>query len=201
MPEKKPHSELCLQGQFLVAMPLMGDPRFHESVIYVVEHNANGAMAITINQPIKELRFIDVLSDLGLGAPEQLIKVSNDIAQREVLRGGPVETARGFVLHSPRFYKEETSFVINPDICLSASMEVLKAMAFKSQAKNKALFALGYCGWSAGQLEAELVQNAWLTVPHSIELIFDTPVHERYEAALDLLGINRASLSAFSGHA
>ena len=178
----------------------MGDPRFHESVIYVVEHNGNGAMAITINQPLKELHFIDVLSDLGLGTPEQLIKISDDIAQREVLRGGPVETARGFVLHSPDFYKEETSFVINSDICLSANIEVLKAMAFNPEAKN-ALFALGYCGWSAGQLEAELTQNAWLTVPHSLKLMFDTPLRSRYDAALELLGINRASLSAFSGRA
>ncbi|VAW16433.1 UPF0301 protein YqgE [hydrothermal vent metagenome] len=201
MVDMKTDNQLCLQGQFLVAMPLMGDPRFHESVIYVVEHNANGAMAIIINHPVKELRFIDVLSDLGLGEPEQLIRISDDIAGREVLRGGPVETARGFVLHSPDFYREETSFVINSDICLSASIDVLKAMAFNSQAKNKALFALGYCGWSAGQLEAELAQNAWLTVPHSIELIFEVPVQERYEAALELLGINRASLSAFSGRA
>ncbi len=180
---------------------MMGDPRFYESVIYVVEHNANGAMAIAINHPLEQLRFIDVLSDLGLGAPEQLIKLGDDIARQKVLRGGPVETARGFVLHSPDFYQEETSFVINSDICLSASMQVLKAMAFERQGKNKALFALGYCGWSAGQLEAELAQNAWLTVPHSMALIFDIPLKERYEAALDLLGINRASLSAFSGRA
>jgi len=201
MADKKPDNQLCLQGQFLVAMPLMGDPRFYESVIYVAEHNANGAMAITINQPLAELRFIDVLSDLGLGEPEQLIKLSHDIARHQVLRGGPVEAARGFVLHSPDFYREETSFVINSDICLSASMQVLKAMAFEPHNENKALFALGYCGWSAGQLEAELAQNAWLTVPHSMELIFDVPLEKRYEAALDLLGINRASLSAFSGHA
>jgi len=200
MAEKNQYDQFCLQGQFLVAMPLMGDRRFYESVIYVVEHNANGAMAITINQPLKELKFIDVLSDLGLGTPEQLIRISDDIAQRAVLRGGPVETARGFVLHSPDFYKQETSFVVNSDICLSANIEVLKAMAFKPEAK-KALFALGYCGWSAGQLEAELAQNAWLTVPHSLELMFDTPLRSRYDAALEMMGINRASLSAFSGHA
>ncbi len=200
MAEKNSNGELCLQGQFLVAMPLMGDMRFHESVIYVVEHNANGAMAITINQPLKELHFIDVLSDLGLGTPKQLNRISDDIARREVLRGGPVETTRGFVLHSPDLYRQETSFMVNSDVCLSANIEVLKAMVFNPKAKN-ALFALGYCGWSAGQLEAELAQNAWLTVPHSLELMFDIPLSSRYDAALELMGINRASLSAFSGHA
>ncbi len=200
MREESPDSELCLQGQFLVAMPLMGDQRFHQSVIYVVEHNANGAMAITINQTLDNLQFIDVVEGLGLGTPEQLIRMSKKIAHQDVLRGGPVQTGRGFVLHTPDLYTEENSLVVNSDIRLSASMEVLKAMAFKRQGE-KALFALGYCGWSAGQLEHELAQNAWLTVPHSLALMFDTPLKARYDAALEIMGITRASLSAFSGRA
>ncbi len=191
---------MCLRGQFLVAMPLMGDKRFHQSVIYVVEHGAQGAMAITINQALDNLQFIDVLEDLGLGTPEQLIQISEKVARQNVLRGGPMQTARGFVLHSPDLYMQANSLVVNSDVCLSADLAALKAMAFGRQEEN-ALLALGYCGWSAGQLEHELAQNAWLTVPHSLALMFDTPLEARYDAALKTMGITRASLSAFSGHA
>lgn len=188
-----------LKGQFLVAMPHMTDERFFESVIYVVDHGTEGAMAIIINQTFQDLRFEDILRDLDLNAPGQ-IKVSSKIARRHVLRGGPVEKARGFVLHTPDFSVGDNSFAVNKDIRLSANLDVLKAIAYGKK-PEKALFALGYCGWSPGQLEEELAQNAWLTVPHSVDLLFDVPFDARYEKALESMGINRASLSAFAGNA
>jgi putative transcriptional regulator len=200
MSENKPLIDFSLKGQFLVAMPLMGDERFHESVIFVVDHGPEGAMALIVNQQIEDVRFEDVLADLDLEPPERVVEISSKVVKRQVLRGGPVEKSRGFVLHSPDYGSEGGSMRISDDVHLSANLDILRAIAYQNKPK-KALFALGYCGWSPGQLESELAQNAWLSVPHSAELLFDTPFESRYEKALGLMGINRASLSAMSGNA
>ena len=193
-----------LQGQFLVAMPLMGDRRFIESVLYVVEHNREGAMAVAIHDPIKDVKFGDVMADVAHGFPADKtgheIRVSPQMANQPVLRGGPVQRGRGFVLHASEIKLDGQSFPINRSTMLSADLEVLSAMA-RSDAAEKTLFVLGYCGWSPGQLEGELAQNAWLTVPFSQNLLFETSFKERYDRALGLLGINRASLSAVGGRA
>lgn len=188
-----------LKGQFLVAMPSMGDERFRESVIYLVGHGDEGAMGLMINQPLEDMRFGDILDELDLGESEEQIRLPEAVRDRQVLRGGPVQKGRGFVLHTPDYFREGNSYVVDSDVCLTATLDVLKAMAYRNTPAN-AVFALGYCGWAPGQLENELALNGWLTVPFSRDLLFETPVSERYDIALRLLGITRASLSSIAGH-
>ena len=188
-----------LRGQFLVAMPDMGDDRFRETVIYLVGHGDEGAMGLVVNQSVEDMSFADILEELKLGDKDELIHLPDDIKNRQVLRGGPVQKSRGFVLHSSDYFKVGNSYEVNEDICLTATLDVLKAMAFK-ETPHEALFALGYCGWSPGQLEQELQGNGWLTVPFSRELLFGRPIEARYDAALARLGITRATLSATAGH-
>ena len=188
-----------LRGQFLVAMPDMGDDRFHETVIYLVGHGDEGAMGLVVNQSVEDMRFADILEELKLGDHDELIHLPDDIKNRQVLRGGPVQKSRGFVLHSSDYFKVGNSYEVNEDICLTATLDILKAIAFKNS-PSEALFALGYCGWSPGQLEQEIQGNGWLTVPFSRELLFALPIEARYDAALGRLGITRATLSAAAGH-
>ncbi len=189
-----------LRGQFLVAMPTMGDDRFHESVIYIVGHGDEGAMGLMVNQPLDDLRFADILEELGLTGKDEGISLPSRVKDREVLRGGPVQRGRGFVLHSPDYYREENSYIVNDEICLTATLDVLKAMAYDDKPSD-AVFALGYCGWAPGQLENEISLNGWLTVPYSRDLLFGTAPSERYDIALGQLGITRATLSGAAGHA
>lgn len=189
-----------LKGQFLVAMPEMGDDRFRDTVIYVVGHSDDGAMGLVVNQSLDDMRFADILEELRIGDKADIIRLPEDIREREVLRGGPVQRGRGFVLHSPDYFREGNSYLVTDEICLTATLDVLKAIAFK-RSPSDALFALGYCGWSPGQLEGEIKGNGWLTVPFSRDLLFGTPIALRYDAALARLGITRASLSSSSGHA
>lgn len=191
---------ISLKGQFLVAMPEMGDPRFRDAVIYVVGHGDEGAMGLVVNHSVDDMRFEDILKELKLGSEEEIIRLPDDVRERQVLRGGPVQRSRGFVLHSSDYFRKENSYEVSDDICLTATLDVLKAIAFKN-APADALFALGYCGWSPGQLENEIQHNGWLTVPFSRELLFETPVDKRYDKALGVLGITRASLSGMSGRA
>lgn len=188
-----------LEGQFLVAMPDMGDERFAESVILLVGHGSEGAMGIVVNHELANLRFADILDELDLGDPDAVIRLPDSIRDRSVMRGGPVEKGRGFVLHSPD-YTSGNTYPVTSGICLTATLDILKAMAF-GPAPRSSLFALGCCGWSAGQLEGEIGNNGWLTAPFSQELLFETPVEDRYDAALASLHITRASLSPDAGHA
>ncbi|MBU1306913.1 MAG: YqgE/AlgH family protein [Alphaproteobacteria bacterium] len=188
-----------LEGQFLVAMPDMDDERFAESVILLVGHGDEGAMGLVVNQTLPNLRFADVLDELDLGDPDSVIRLPDAIRERVVMRGGPVEKGRGFVLHSSD-YQSGNTYEVAGGVSMTATLDVLKAMAF-GPAPRSSLFALGCCGWSAGQLEDELAGNGWLTVPFSRELLFDTPVEQRYEAALASLNITRATLSPDAGHA
>ena len=190
---------ISLKGQFLVAMPEMTDQRFKETVVYLVGHGDEGAMGLVVNQSLNDLRFGDILTELKLGDPDQLIRLSADVRERTVLRGGPVEKGRGFVLHSSDYFRNGNSYAVSDDVCLTATLDVLQAIAFKTEPSN-AIFALGYCGWSPGQLESELLDNGWLTVPFSRDLLFDAPIELRYDLALAQLGINRANLSV-AGHA
>jgi len=193
-----------LQGQFLVAMPLIGDKRFKESVLLVVEHNSEGAMAIAINEQIPQIKFGDVYSDLMDASPlengKKEVPISSFMAAQPVLKGGPVQSNRGFLLHEGQEQHEGISFPVTPTLSLSASMDTLRNFAGKDNPGN-VIFALGYCGWQPRQLENELAQNAWLTVPHNHELLFSTDYGDRYDFALKLLGITRASLSAFGSRA
>ncbi|HQZ12102.1 MAG TPA: YqgE/AlgH family protein [Devosia sp.] len=189
-----------LKGQFLVAMPSMGDDRFRDTVIYIVGHGDEGAMGLVVNQSLDDMRFADIIEELKLGDREDIIHLPEPVRNRQVLRGGPVQTSRGFVLHSADYFRHENSYPVSDDVCLTATLDILKSIAFQN-APADALFALGYCGWSPGQLEIELKHNGWLTVPFVRDLLFETPIAERYDAALAQLGITRATLSSTSGNA
>lgn len=189
-----------LKGQFLVAMPEMGDERFKGTVIYLVGHGDEGAMGLVVNQSLEDMRFADILEELGIGEKDDIIQLPEQVKGRQVLRGGPVQRGRGFVLHSPDYFREDNSYTVTEEVCLTATLDVLKAMAFHN-APTDALFALGYCGWSPGQLEEEIKHNGWLTVPYSRHLLFEAPIEARYEAALGQLGITRATLSTMAGNA
>lgn len=190
-----------LKGQILIAMPQMGDDRFAEAVIFIIDHNDQGAMGLMINRTYEDMRFGDILEDLSLGEPEEMIRLSSDVAQREVVSGGPVERARGFVLHSPDYFVDGSSVLVDDKLCLTANLDILRAIAFTDDGPERSLFALGYCGWGAGQLEAEIAANSWLTAPSGDDLVFSVPFDERYDAALSKLGIGRAALSSEAGHA
>jgi putative transcriptional regulator len=192
---------MSLKGQFLVAMPSMGDERFHDAVIYLVGHGEEeGAMGLVVNQSLEDMRFADILEELNLGEKDDLIDLPADVRDRHVMRGGPVQKSRGFVLHSPDYFRQDNSYPVTDEVCLTATLDILKSIAFKN-APADALFALGYCGWSPGQLEEEIKGNGWLTVPYSRDLLFDAPIEDRYDAALGQLGVTRASLSGTAGNA
>lgn len=181
-----------LTGHFLIAMPAMADPYFAKSVTYVCEHNAQGALGIVINRPI-DMKLAELFEqvDLQIDDPE--------MGQTAVLFGGPVHVDRGFVLHQP-VGAWQSSLVINDDTALTTSKDILEASAHGS-GPHKMLVTLGYAGWAAGQLEQELAQNAWLTVPAQDSVIFDLPSEEKLAAAMGLLGVDFASLSDEAGHA
>lgn len=189
-----------LKGQFLVAMPGMEDPRFHESVVYLVGHGEDGAMGLVVNQSLPDMSLADILIELDLSEPDELIKLPESVLDCDVLRGGPMEKGRGFVLHTPDYFRDGNSFAVNDEITLTATLDVLKAMV-RGSAPREALLALGYCGWAPGQLESEILENGWLTVPYSKDLLFSLPLKDRYEAALSKLGVTRASLSSEAGRA
>jgi putative transcriptional regulator len=191
---------ISLKGQFLVAMPEMGDERFRGAVIFMVGHTDEGAMGLVINQPVEDMRFVDVLEELGLGEKDEVIRLPTTVRDREVLRGGPVQRGRGFVLHSPDYFREGNSYEVSDEICLTATLDILKAIAFSGEPAD-AVFALGYCGWAPGQLENEIALNGWLTVPFSRDLLFGSALGDRYDMALSQLGITRATLSGAAGHA
>ena len=187
-----------LEGQFLVAMPDMEDERFAESVILIVGHGPEGAMGLVVNHELANLRFADILDELDLGDPDAVIRLPDSIRDRAVMRGGPVEKGRGFVIHTGDYHSGNT-YRVGEDIGLTATLDVLKAMAF-GPAPRAALFALGCCGWSPGQLETEIGANGWLTIPFNRDLLFEVPVEKRYDEALASLNITRATLSTEAGH-
>lgn len=192
--------EMSLKGQLLIAMPGMGDARFVDSVIYLIGHGDDGAMGLIINQELPDLKFREILSEMDLAADDALIELPSSIQNRAVLRGGPVEKGRGFVLHSPDYEGSDTTITVEDSVCLTATTDILKDIVF-GHGPEQSLFVLGYCGWAAGQLEDEIKANGWLTAPQTTDLLFETPIDTRYDAALSTLGINRASLSAMAGTA
>lgn len=181
-----------LTGHFLIAMPAMADPYFAKSVTYVCEHNAQGAMGIVINRPI-DMRLAELFAQVDLHIADPAL------ADMPVHFGGPVHVDRGFVLHQP-VGSWQSSLAINADTALTTSRDILEACA-RGAGPSKMLVTLGYAGWAAGQLEQELAQNAWLTVPAQDSVIFDLPSEEKLAAAVGLLGIDFASLSEEAGHA
>jgi putative transcriptional regulator len=187
-----------LDDQFLIAMPGMRDDRFARSVIYVCAHSEEGAMGIIINQA-QQLRFPDLLVQLGIVDEKQAIRLPAPARDLLVRNGGPVDRSRGFVLHSDD-YVVESSLPVSEDICLTATVDILRAISAGS-GPRQALMALGYSGWGAGQLEQEIVENGWLTCPADPDLLFDGDIDRKYDRVLASLGIDLAHLSLSAGHA
>jgi len=189
-----------LDGQFLIAMPGMQDSRFSRSVVYICAHSAEGAMGIMVNQAALQISFRDLLVQLNIIPEGPEIRLPESADGMLVHRGGPVETGRGFVLHSADYFIENSTLTIDDNVCLTATLEILKAIALGTGPRN-ALLALGYAGWAPGQLETEIQANGWLSVPGAPDLIFDPNLDQKYERALATIGIDPARLSSEAGHA
>jgi putative transcriptional regulator len=188
-----------LDGQMLIAMPAMGDERFSRSVIYICAHSSEGAMGIIVNQPAPNIDFSDLLVKLDVIPATDAIRLPSR-ATVKVMRGGPVETERGFVLHSADFFIENSTLPIDEGICLTATLDILKAIA-RGDGPLSAILALGYAGWAPGQLETEIQGNGWLHCAADPELIFGPDIGAKYEKALRKIGIDLAMLSSEAGHA
>ena len=189
-----------LDGQLLIAMPVMGDPRFERSVIYMCAHSSEGAMGIMVNRPAGSIDFPELLVQLDIIKEDDQIKLPETAESMKVLKGGPVDTGRGFVLHSSDFYIENATLRIDDGICLTATVDILKAIA-KGAGPKHAILALGYAGWAPGQLENEIQGNGWLHCAADPDLIFGSDIEEKYLRALRKIGIDPGMLSNESGHA
>jgi putative transcriptional regulator len=189
-----------LDGQMLIAMPSMGDDRFARSVIYVCAHSTEGAMGIIVNQPAAHISFPDLLVQLDVVPAADLIQLPSRAGGVKVLKGGPVDTQRGFVLHSSDFFIENSTLPIDEGICLTATLDILKAIA-RGDGPRSAILALGYAGWAPGQLENEIQHNGWLHCSADSELIFGQDTGGKYEKALKKIGIDLGMLSSEAGHA
>lgn len=181
-------------------MPSIGDSRFDRTVIYICSHTDKGAMGFVINRPADEIAFIDVLRQLKIIEVDGQINLPEKAREIQVVHGGPVETSRGFVLHT--LEPEPILGVVKIDgtIRLSANMDILHAVA-KGDGPERVVFALGYSGWDAGQLEAEIQQNGWILCPSSDDLLFDDDFETKYERALAMIGVDLGMLSTDTGRA
>jgi putative transcriptional regulator len=189
-----------LDGQMLIAMPTMRDERFSRSVIYLCAHSSEGAMGIVINNPARDITFPDLLVKLEVIPQEERIQLRPSAGAVRVLKGGPVETQRGFVLHSADYYAENSTLPIDDGVCLTATVDILKAIAHGSGPAS-AVLALGYAGWAPGQLESEIQANGWLHCASDADLIFGSDAGTKYQRALQKIGIDLGMLSSEAGHA
>lgn len=182
-----------LKGKLLLAMPNMGDPRFHKAVIFMCSDNEEGSMGIVLNQQLPGMVLGDLFEEIGckIETPHH--------AGLPVLMGGPVETSRGFLLHTMD-YKSGETIRVNEKFGVTGTLESLKSFAEGHGPKNM-IFALGYAGWDEGQLQQELLDNAWLVVDADYELIFNTDILDRWDRAMSRHGIDPARLSGSAGHA
>jgi len=186
-------SMISLANQFLIAMPAMDDSFFGRTVTYICEHDDQGAMGLVVNKT----------TDMTVSRLLKEIKINQDeipqLANHQVLSGGPVQTDRGFVLHSGN-REWSSSLQLDKNIMVTTSKDILEKLS-TDEGPNEFILTLGYAGWSAGQLEQELANNSWLTIDADPELIFNTPVEKRWEKAVQKLGIDISQLSSFAGHA
>src|ERR1700684_4082150 len=189
-----------LDGQMLIAMPAMGDERFSRSLIYICAHSSGGALGIIVNHPAANLAFSDLLVKLNVIPAADVIQLPGRAGVVKVMRGGPVETERGFVLHSADFFIDNSTLPIDDGICLTATLDILKAIA-RGDGPVSAILALGYAGWAPGQLESEIQGNGWLHCAADAELIFGTDIGGKYDKALKKIGIDLGMLSSEAGHA
>ena len=186
------NSQQYLSGQLLIAMPGMKDPRFAKTVIYMCAHSADGAMGLVINKVLDSLSFPDLLEQLGLecsGVGERI----------NVHFGGPVESGRGFILHSSD-YAQDATLVVDGEVGLTATVDILKAIA-AGNGPRRCFLALGYSGWGPGQLDQEIMRNGWLSVPPDEGLVFDPDLDSKWEKSMGKIGIDPRMLSDTVGHA
>ena len=181
-----------LTGQLLIAMPSMADSRFKRTVLYMCIHNVDGAMGLVINRGLDEIVFPELLGHLGIEPGEPV----DDIP---VHYGGPVESSRGFVLHTPE-YEHTGTILVNSDVALTATVDILKDLAGR-QGPAKSLLALGYAGWGAGQLDGEIQQNAWMHAPSDEAILFDAALDDKWDRAMAKIGVDVSLLSGDHGHA
>lgn len=181
-----------LAGKLVVAMPHSEDTRFYQSVVFICGHDETGAMGIMINKPLSSVKFTDLLNQLGIGYPA-------DVPSLPIYYGGPVEIGRGFVLHSSE-YLGDTSTIINNKLALTATLDVLKAIAYNRGPKKK-IVALGYVGWGAYQLEQEIQNNAWIVIDPTDELLFSENVADVWKTAMASIGVDPTIISLEYGHA
>lgn len=183
-----------LTGKLLIAMPGIGDPRFEHSVIFLCSHSAEGAMGLIINKVAPEVQLGNLLEQLDIEVAQ------DEFAQLPIRFGGPVETQRGFVLHSQDYESSVSSLAVSPGYGMTATLDILEDIA-QGRGPDKTLVMLGYAGWGPEQLEGEIIANGWLTTDSTDELIFDTADQDKWGAALGSLGIDPLSLSASAGTA
>lgn len=188
-----PERESFLEGKLLIALPGMSDPRFEKSVIFMCAHSAEGAMGLIINKPIEGLGFYELVRNLD-------IRVTSSAPDSPVLFGGPVETSRGFVLHSSEFESESFTMPVTEEVSLTATLDILRAMA-EGRGPQHAVFTLGYAGWGPGQIENEIRLNGWVHCDPDRELVFETNMESKWGAALRKIGIDLSLLSANTGRA
>jgi putative transcriptional regulator len=188
-----------LDGQLLIAMPIMSDPRFARSVIYICAHSEDGAMGLVINQRASHISFPDLLSKLNI-VPSSAEGISDCVRKMSIYVGGPVETGRGFVLHSSDYFVNDSTLPIEDGVCLTATIDILKAIA-AGNGPHRSILALGYAGWSPGQLESEIQANGWLNCPADPDLIFAPDIESKYTRALAKIGIDPSHLVSDAGHA
>ena len=206
MCERQPRRDACemvtredrirdnsLVGQLLVAMPAMTDPRFAKSVIYMCAHSSEGAMGLVVNRVFEALTFPALLEQLGIDVQRAIEKPIH------VLFGGPVETGRGFVLHSPD-YRRDGTLVVDDGVALTATIDILRAIA-SGKGPRRHLLALGYAGWGPGQLDSEFRSNGWLSVDADDDLVFDSQLDTKWRRAMAKIGIDPRMLSDTAGHA
>lgn len=182
-----------LVNHFLIAMPRLDDANFTQSVTYICEHNSEGAMGITINRP-SDVLLQDILEQIQIKANRP------EVGHQTIYNGGPVQTDRGFILHSKTDQKWDATLEITNDIQLTSSKDILIAIA-NDEGPEQSLITLGYAGWGEGQLEKEIANNFWLSCQADSSIIFNTPIDKRWESAASLLGIDLQLLSNDAGHA
>ena len=182
-----------LDGHMLIAMPGMQDPRFHRSLVYLCAHSADGAMGIIVNKRADDLKLKDLYGKLG-------IPIGTETARAPVHYGGPVETGRGFVLHTSDYGAEDATMKVDGNTSMTATLDILNAMA-TDKGPEHAIVALGYAGWAPGQLEAELQANGWLACPSDEDLLFNPEESSKWDKALAKIGVHPAMLSPTGGRA
>lgn len=182
-----------LEGKLLIALPSMSDPRFEKSVIFMCAHSADGAMGLIINKPIEGLGFHELVKNLDMPVTEKT-------PEFPILFGGPVETGRGFILHSSGYEGGSSTMPVTDDVSLTATLDILRAMA-EGHGPERAVFALGYSGWGPGQIENEIRANGWVHCDADSKIVFDANMDQKWSAALRKLGIDLSVLSSNAGRA